>query len=239
MVCQVTSIQSLNNKYYINRPLGPNLPGVVISLLYLIMKINIIEMEEIWKPVIGYEGYYEVSNLGRVKRLDRYDYGCGYARFYKGRILKNLMSKTSSYYHVQLCKNGTKLNKSVHRLVAEAFLPNPDNLPCVNHKSEVKTDNRPENLEWCSQEYNLNYGTRNIRTIKTKIEKGLMDPDAEGLSSTEIKRLWTEKHKEEIKEKRHQSYLQNKDKVKERVRRYYYEHREKVLERIKNNKKNG
>ena len=194
-------------------------------------------MIEIWKPVKDYEGYYEVSNLGRVRRLDRYDYGCGYARFYKGRILKNLMSGKSPYYHVQLCKDGSITNKNVHRLVAEAFIPNPDNLPCVNHKSEVKTDNIPENLEWCSQEYNANYGTKNARCIKTKIERGLMDPDGENLSSEDRKRLWTDKHKEEIKENNHRKYLQDKEKIKERSRRYYYEHREQILERINNKKR--
>ena len=196
------------------------------------------KMDEVWKPVKGFEGYYEVSNLGRVKRLDRYDYGCGYARFYKGRILKNLTYKTTGYLHVQLCKSGTIVNKSVHRLVAETFIPNPYNLPQVNHKDEDKSNNVVDNLEWCSSLYNSRYGTKNRRANETKIERGLVDPDCIGLTPDESKRLYNEKHKEEIKEYRHQQYLKNKEKIKERSKRYYYEHREDVLKRVKYYKQN-
>lgn len=111
-------------------------------------------MEEVWRPVVGYEGLYEVSNLGRIRSLDRY---VG-KRLFKSQTLK---PKTDRYGYlvVDLRSHSKHKSKTIHRLVAEAFLPNPGNLPQVNHKNEDKTDNRVENLEWCSCEYNINYGT--------------------------------------------------------------------------------
>lgn len=192
---------------------------------------------EIWKDVKGFEGYYEVSDLGRVRRLDRYDYGCGYARFYKGRILKNLVYKKTGYFHVQLCKCGTIINKSVHRLVAEAFIPNPDNLPQVNHKDEDKSNNCVDNLEWCDAVYNMNYGTRQTRSIQTKIERGLADPETVGNTHKESRQLYDEKHKEEIKLKRKQYYLENKERIKAMKKEYYWKNRDKILARMCKNHK--
>lgn len=189
-------------------------------------------MDEIWKPVNGFEGYYEVSNLGRVRRLDRYDYGCGYPRLYKGGILK-LLCGSSGYYHIMLCKDGKRITKNIHRIVADAFIPNPDNLPQVNHKDEDKSNNRVDNLEWCSPRYNCSYGTKNRRCNNTKIERNLVDPETVGQTPEESKELYNEKHKEEIRQKEHNRYLTNKDKIKERSKKYYYEHREKILSRIR------
>ena len=116
-------------------------------------------MQEIWKDIEGYEGLYEVSNLGRVRSLDRVVvYSNGRKCLYKGRILKPA-NNTVGYFFCVLCKNGQKKKKYIHRLVAEAFIPNPDNLPEVNHRDEVKTNNHVENLEWCDGKYNKNYGT--------------------------------------------------------------------------------
>lgn len=107
-------------------------------------------MKEIWKDIEGYEGY-QVSNFGRVKNivtdiiLTPYDTGFG-------------------YLSVRLKKKNLK----VHRLVAKAFIPNPDNLPCVNHKSEIRSENYVDNLEWCDYQYNNNYGTLNKRKAETQ-----------------------------------------------------------------------
>lgn len=111
-------------------------------------------INEIWKPVVGYEGLYEVSNLGRVKSLGNTR---GPSRF---RGIETIMRQEVSkfgYYRVALRKDKKYKHFYVHRLVAEAFIPNPDNLPYVNHKDESRTNNCVDNLEWCTQRYNVNY----------------------------------------------------------------------------------
>ena len=108
-------------------------------------------LNEIWKPIKGYEGLYEVSNLGRVKSL------VNNKGQYREKILKHNIR--NGYPSVTLCKNKKLKSFAIHRLVAEAFLPNPDNLPCVNHKDENRLNNFVDNLEWCTYSYNVNYGT--------------------------------------------------------------------------------
>ena len=120
-----------------------------------------IHMEEIWKDVTNYEGLYQVSNLGRVKSL-------GFDKWHKGRILKQSFDGKGKYLFVGLHKNGETKQKNVHRLVAETFIPNPNNLPCVNHINEIKTDNRASNLEWCTIEYNSNYGNAKKNMIESR-----------------------------------------------------------------------
>lgn len=124
--------------------------------------------KEYWKPVVGYEGHYQVSNFGRVKSI----------KFGKEIILKQ-KQYMDGYYYVGLSKNGIVKSYYVHRLVAEAFLPNPDNLPCVNHKDECKTNNIASNLEWCDNKYNNSYGTRNER-VAEKLSKTVLQYDLEG-----------------------------------------------------------
>ena len=117
---------------------------------------------ETWKDVVGYEGFYQVSNKGNVRSVARKDsrgHRCG------GRILK-LQYNGYGYIQAKLCKNGKSKKKSAHRLVAEAFIPNPKGFLEVNHKDENKSNNRVENLEWCTREYNVNYGTRTEKTSK-------------------------------------------------------------------------
>lgn len=106
-------------------------------------------MQEIWKDIKGYEGKYQVSNYGNVKSLNYRNTG-------KERLLKPIL-QTDGYLCVGLCKP-LKMYL-IHRLVAKEFIPNPDNLPCVNHKDENKHNNHVYNLEWCTNVYNLNYGT--------------------------------------------------------------------------------
>ena len=124
-----------------------------------------IEIEE-FRDIPGYEGLYEVSNLGRVRSLET------------ERILKP-SKNTWGYLFVSLYKNGIKKAVRIHRLVALAFIPNPDNLPCINHKDEDKTNNTVDNLEWCDDKYNANYGTRNER-IAEKTRKPVLQYDLLG-----------------------------------------------------------
>lgn len=109
-------------------------------------------MEEIWKDIKNYEGVYQVSNYGRIKSLCR-------RRRKNDKILK-VLRDSRNYLQINLHKNGEMFKYSIHRLVAEAFIPNPNNYPCVNHKDENKQNNHINNLEWCTYEYNNNYGTR-------------------------------------------------------------------------------
>ena len=123
-------------------------------------------MEE-WKSIPGYEGLYEVSNLGRVRSVERCD------RFNRKIVSKILKPNyVSGYLRVGMYKNKTFKYYLIHRLVAQAFLPNPDNLPQVNHKDEDKSNNRVDNLEWCDRSYNMNYGTVQQRRIQTNINNG-------------------------------------------------------------------
>ena len=112
-------------------------------------------MQEIWKDIQGYEGYYQVSNLGRVKSLN-------YKRTKKEKILKPNITKVN-YQQVHLCKNKQIKILYIHRLVAEMFIPNPNNFPIINHKDENPMNNIYSNLEWCDKKYNLNYGTAQER----------------------------------------------------------------------------
>lgn len=114
--------------------------------------------EEIWKDIAGYEGKYQVSNLGRVKSLH-------YNKTNKERLLT--LGDFRGYLHVGLSKYSHKKRFYVHRLVANAFIENPYNFPQVNHKDENKHNNCVENLEWCSVEYNNRYGTKIERGLKT------------------------------------------------------------------------
>ncbi len=113
--------------------------------------------EEEWRPVKGYEGLYEVSSFGRVKSLERWVKGPhGEDRLKKSRIFKK-HNCANGYTVVCLYKNGVGKDKKVHRLVAEAFLENPNGWPQINHKDEVRDNNHVSNLEYCSAKYNLEY----------------------------------------------------------------------------------
>ena len=121
-------------------------------------------MIEIWKDVKGYEGRYVVSNIGRVKRLER-------VTVQKHLLQEKLIHidvKRNGYCQVQLWKDGKDIQKLVHRLVAEAFIEKKEDCYFINHKDENKQNNCVNNLEWVSSKENANYGTRNVRISKTQ-----------------------------------------------------------------------
>lgn len=135
------------------------------DITYGIINIEVIIVKsEIWKDIKGYEGLYQVSNYGRVKSLK----GTGNGIRKKDDIIILSFRNSNGYNRVHLMKNGKEQNIYVHRLVAEAFIPNPNNYPIVNHKDEDKSNNNVNNLEWCTHKYNVNYGTATERMSKTR-----------------------------------------------------------------------
>ena len=110
-------------------------------------------MKEVWKDVLGFEEAYQVSNYGRIKRKKRTDSN---NRTHKERIMSPSMY-SNGYMNVELRMNNKKRRTSEHRLVAEAFIDNPLNLPQINHKDENKANNHVSNLEWCTAQYNIRY----------------------------------------------------------------------------------
>lgn len=145
---------------------------------------------EVWKDIEGYENY-QVSNYGRVKSL----------KFSKERILKP-EKNNGGYLYVFLSKNCIEKRYYIHRLVAQAFIVNPDGLKEINHKNEVKTDNRVENLEWCDRKYNNTYGT----CIKRRIEK-LSKTVYQYSLNNKLIREWSSSHEVERQTKFAQSHI--------------------------------
>ena len=139
--------------------------------------------EEIWKDIKGYEGIYQVSNLGRVRSLDRVTER-GWKK--KGILLKPRL-KRDGYVDVHLSFKGKDQSLKIHRLVAEAFMPIPEELKKwygtqylqINHKDENKQNNCVDNLEWCTAQYNSMWGTKRERQ-KEKIKKSVMQYDMDG-----------------------------------------------------------
>ena len=208
-------------------------------------------MQEIWKDISGFEGVYEISSYGRVRSVK------------SGKILStSKCGGCRGYLSVCLSKNGKRYGKLVHRLVAEAFIPAVEGLSEVNHKDEDKTNNRVENLEFCDHKYNMNYGTRNIRSKDTHIKNGYWT----GFSKEEYNRKYRECHKEELREyhkeynreyrefhkeelreyrEYHKEenrlyakiyYENNKEKIREQHREYYEKNKEKIKEYKEKNK---
>ncbi len=128
-------------------------------------------MKEIWKDIAGYEGLYQVSNCGNVRSLDRMCERKKYGNYFiKGKTLKPGIDRRG-YFFVVLSKHSKLANKKVHRLVAQAFIENKEGLPQINHKDENKQNNKSNNLEWCTNIYNANYGTLPIRRSKSAKER--------------------------------------------------------------------
>ena len=122
---------------------------------------------EIWKDIENYEGLYQVSNLGRIKSLHK-------RHHQEEHIIIQKIKR--GYYQVGLTKNGKRKWHQVHRLIAQAFIPNPNNFPQVNHKDENKLNNSIENLEFCTASYNNTYGTR-IQRVAEKTSKKIIQYD--------------------------------------------------------------
>ena len=169
--------------------------------------------EEIWRPIVGYEGLYEVSNTGQVKSFDRYvKYSNGRIHLHKGKVLSPIKDR-DGYLQVNLCYSGRINSIKVHRLVAQAFIPNPDNLPQVNHRDEDKSNNRVDNLEWCTAKYNNNYGTRKDKVRETAIKNGYWN----SLRSSLRRKEYYKKY-----------YQENKDRICERQKEYRRKKKEEI-----------
>ena len=157
-------------------------------------------MHEIWKPIRDYEGLYEVSNLGRIKRLEN-------DKNRKEKILKPYKNKLG-YLCINLYRDNKVKQMYVHRLVAIAFIPNPENKPCIDHINTIRNDNRIENLRWVTYKENMNneltkeklsgensnnYGKPRSEEIKKKIsesQKGGKNPKARGVFCYELNKSW-------------------------------------------------
>ena len=180
-------------------------------------------MCEVWKDVEGYEGLYQISSLGRIKTCKRKVHvshqGYDGFRITTERLLKTRINQFG-YETVKLCKDNKYKEVFIHRLVAQAFICNPNNLSQVNHKDENPLNNEVDNLEWCSSKYNCNYGERNKKISESR--KGIIFTEEHrknlGIS---VKKSRTP----EVKEKIRQGHLgkklsdEHKKKISEGVRR--------------------
>ena len=123
---------------------------------------------EIWKNVVGFEEQYEISNLGNLRSKERFvKHWRGGERKYKSNV-KNIRLNDKGYFRCNLKNEGKRYDFTIHKLVALAFIPNEENKPVVNHKNGIKTDNRVENLEWCTVQENITHAVKN-RLVKTKL----------------------------------------------------------------------
>ena len=192
-------------------------------------------MEEIWKNI---NDYYQVSNTGKVKRL---------ARVGKVKLCEKIIKQTitpNGYLIVQLndVATGKQVTKYVHRLVAEAFIPNPHNLTEINHKDENKTNNcvylnddgsvdcAKSNLEWCDRKYNCNYGTINKRKKQTAISNGKWKDYSE-MTESEVEEYRKNKRREYYKGYYRKHYEANREKMLKHNLKYYYDHKDHLAQK--------
>lgn len=174
-------------------------------------------MKIIWENIEEYNGVklvgYQVNNIGQIKSVDRYvNYKNIGKAFKKGQLLKLTLTK-DGYYHTTI-RNGANIQVTLNvaRLVAYHFLPNPDNLPCINHKDENKTNNivwinddgsidyNKTNLEWCSVAYNNSYGTRTERVREKMNGRKFSEEHRKNLSLGRKGMVLSEKHRKNLSE---------------------------------------
>jgi len=123
---------------------------------------------EIWKDIEDYVGLYQVSNRGNIRRVDR-----GIKGVCENKVIAINIQKNTGYLYVTLSKKGISKKYLLHRIIAKAFIENPNNYPCINHKDETRTNNNLDNLEWCTHKYNSNYGT-NTKRAKEHYDRNIV-----------------------------------------------------------------
>ncbi len=150
-------------------------------------------MIELWKPVYGYENFYEVSSLGNVRRIPKVVRSGGNKRVTHGKVLKP-QRRGRGYLSVWLYANGTSKQISIHRLVAEAFCRKRDGCNEVNHIDEDKTNNRADNLEWCTRQENNAYGERSLKISRKNTNGKRSKPVAQYTMSGEFVKWYPSMH---------------------------------------------
>lgn len=140
---------------------------------------------EIWKDIKGYEGLYQISNTGKVKSLTRYVNSKSSGKLLIKEKIRKTTTTTAGYEYVVLANKGKNKTLLIHRLVAETFIPNPNNYACVNHIDENKSNNNVSNLEWCNYEYNNTYKNIHLRRNLDNVARRVIQYD---LDMNEIKR---------------------------------------------------
>lgn len=184
-------------------------------------------MSEIWKPVVNYEGLYEISNLGSLRSCE-HKVPVSHRGYNGYRTVHQQICKTGinkfGYEVVKLCKNRKYKQAFIHRLVAQAFIPNPDDLPQVNHIDENKLNNCADNLEWCTRKYNCNYGTRNTKVSNSRKGMQFTDAHRENLRKAH-KAIVTDEFREKMRNVHLGTRLteEHKRKISEGVKRRYIE----------------
>ncbi len=183
---------------------------------------------EIWKDIPGYEGFYEVSTFGNVRSKDRVTLNdrkiprnTQWYRFFPGKIITPELTH-GGYLRIKLTKLGNRKKFFVHRLVAMAFIENPLNLPFINHKDEVKTNNNVHNLEWCDHDYNIHYGTLQIRKTNAH-KKEVIQYDEFGGFVKEWKSATDAANELDFNQSKISQACRNKNKYKNFIWRFKYE----------------